>query len=144
MTALRMASLGFLSVMVAACSSVAPVKVAAGDQCFRCRRSINNVLVAGESIDSRNFVSKYRGPGCMAKYLVAHPDEKAQSALYVTDYATGRMMSPVRALYVPEIVDRNTGETDYRAYRQQADADAAAAELHTTPLGWDAVLDKAR
>lgn len=144
MTALRMASLGFLSVMVAACSSVAPVKVAAGDQCFRCRRSINNVLVAGESIDSRNFVSKYRGPGCMAKYLVAHPDEKAQSTLYVTDYATGKMIAPARAFYVPEVVDRNTGETDYRAYHEKANADAAAAELHATPISWDTVLDQAR
>jgi hypothetical protein len=138
----RTACLALLSLALVSCSSVAPVKIAAGEQCFRCRRSILNERVAAETIDGNLFVSKFRGPGCMAKYLVAHPDEKP--IVYVTDYATGKMMPPAGAFYVPEIVDRNKGESDYRAYRQQADAHAAAAELHAVVLGWDAVLSKAR
>jgi len=131
-----------LPVVLLACSSVAPVKVAAGDQCFRCRRYISNERTATETIDSNRFVSKFRGPGCMAKYLVAHPDQRP--IVFVTDYTTGRMMAPERAVYVQELVDRKTGETEYRAYRHQADADAFAAEALATPITWDAVLDLAR
>jgi hypothetical protein len=138
----RTAGLGLLSVALVSCSSVAPVKVAAGDQCFRCRRSIINERVATETIDSNHFASKFRGPGCMAKYLVAHPEETP--TIFVTDYSTGRMIAPQQAFYVPELVDRNTGETEYRAYRQQAHAGAFAAEVHATPVTWDAVLEKAR
>jgi hypothetical protein len=142
MNAARIACLGLLSVALLSCSSVAPLKVTAGDQCFRCRRSILNERVATETIDSNRFVSKFRGPGCMAKYLAAHPDQTP--TIFVTDYTTGRMIAPQRAFYVPELVDRNTGETEYRAYRLQEHATAFAAETHATPITWDAVLEKAR
>ena len=138
----RTASLGLLSVALLSCSSVAPIKVAAGDQCFRCRRSISNARVATETIDGNLFVSKFRGPGCMAKYLAAHPAE--QPTIFVTDYSSGRMIAPQGAFYVRELVDRKTGETEYRAYRQQAHADAFAAETDATPMTWDAVLEQAR
>jgi hypothetical protein len=135
-------SVAFATLATMACTTVAPVKIAAGDQCFRCRRYISEARVATETIDTNRFVSKFRGPGCMAKYLVAHPAE--QSTVYVTDYSTGKMIAPDAGFYVSEVVDRKTGETDYRAYRDKAEADAYAAEVHTTPIGWDAVLDKAR
>jgi len=138
----RLACVGLLSVvMLSSCSAVAPVKVAMGDQCFRCRRPILSERVATESIDTNGFVSKFRGPGCMAKYLVAHPDQKA--TLFVTDFATGKMVPPEAAFYVREVVDRNTGETDYRAYRDQAEANHAAAELQAKYVRWNEVLDKA-
>jgi hypothetical protein len=137
------ATLGFAATLtLVACSTVAPVKIAAGDQCFRCRRYIHEERVATETIDSNRFVSKFRGPGCMAKYLVGHPAERP--TIYVTDYATGKMIAPGAAFYVTEIVDRKTGETDYRAYREKADADAYAAQAHATPIDWNSVLDKAR
>ena len=78
----------------------------------------------------------------MAKYLVAHPDQ--QPTVFVTDYSTGRMMAPQQAFYVSELVDRNTGEREYRAYRQQADAQAFGAETRTVPIAWDEVLERAR
>jgi hypothetical protein len=134
-------SFAFATVATMACSSVAPMKIAAGDQCFRCRRYISETRVATEAIDANQFVSKFRGPGCMAKYLVNHPDEK--STLYVTDFSTGKMMTPNAGFYVREVVDRNTNETDYRAYRVKAEADAYAAQVDTTPIGWDAVLAQA-
>jgi hypothetical protein len=134
-------SFAFATLTTMACSSVAPMKIAAGDQCFRCRRYISEERVATEAIDANRFVAKFRGPGCMAKYLVNHPDEK--STLYVTDFSTGKMMTPDAGFYVSEVVDRNTNETDYRAYRVKAEADAYAAQVHTTPIGWDAVLAQA-
>ena len=44
-----------LPVVLIACSSVAPVKVVAGDQCFRCRRYISNERTATETIDSNRI-----------------------------------------------------------------------------------------
>ena len=52
---------------------------------------------AGETIEPNGFVSKFRGPGCMATYLVAHPDERG--AVFVTDYTSGKMVSPDAALF---------------------------------------------
>jgi hypothetical protein len=142
MNRVQTACLGLISVAALSCSSVAPVRIAAGDQCFRCRRTIVNERVATETIDANGFVSKFRGAGCMAKYLVAHPDERA--VIFVTDYTSGKMTAPQNASYVPVLVDRDTGESDYRAFRSQADAGATGAEMHATPLTWDAVLDQAR
>jgi hypothetical protein len=141
MNASRLSGLALLALVTLSCSA-APIKISAGDQCYRCRRSINSELVAGEAVYGPQFVAKFRGPGCMAKYLVDHKDEKP--TLFVTDFKTGKMMPPQNAFYVPEVVDRTTGETDYRAYRQQADAAAYAAEVHAQPIGWDAVLEQAR
>jgi len=136
------AFLGLATLAMLSCSSVSPVRVTAGDQCFRCRRYISNERVATETIDGNRFVSKFRGPGCMAKYLVAHPDDRP--VVFVTDYTTGTMIAPERAVYVAEVVDRNTRESDYRAYLDRNQAAAFGAETHTTPIAWDAVLDRAR
>jgi hypothetical protein len=54
------------------------------------------------------------------------------------------MTRPAGAFFVAEVVDRNTGETEYRTYRNEDEARSAAAELHTTALSWDEVLDTAR
>jgi NosL protein len=142
MTLTRLACLGLMTLATVSCSSVSPVKVEAGDRCYRCRRSISDERVAGEAIYGPQFVAKFRGPGCMAKYLVAHPDEKP--VLFVTDYASGKMIAPQGAFYVSEVLDRNTGESDYRAYQEQADAAAFAAETHATLVAWNAVLEQAR
>jgi hypothetical protein len=137
----RILLLGLAPVLALSCTSVSPVRVQAGDQCFRCRRIISDTKVAGEIVNG-GLVTKYRGPGCLAKYLAAHADESG--ALLVTDYASGRMMPPDKLAFVKVVVDGNTGETDYRAYKVNAEADAAARELHTTPVSWNAVLDQAR
>jgi hypothetical protein len=124
------------------CSSITPVKVSAGDQCFRCRRAVVDERLAGETIDANGFVAKFRAPGCMAKYLVTHPSETG--AEFVTDYATGKMISPDAAFFVPVVLDPNTGERDYRAYRLKPDANVAATGLGSAPVDWKTVLDKAR
>jgi len=142
MKALRTAGLALLSVVVLSCGSVAPIKINAGDQCYRCHRYIHNDRVATETIDSNLFVSKFLGPGCMAKYLAAHPDQRP--SIFVTDYTSGRMMAPQQAFYVPELVDRNTGEIEYRAYRQPAQAQEFAAEVDAIPITWDELLASAR
>jgi hypothetical protein len=129
------------TVMVTSCSSIAPVKVNAGDQCFRCRRTILDSRLAGEVIDGNGFVAKFKAPLCMAKYLVAHPEETG--TVYVTDAVTGKMVPPESALFVPIVVNRDTGERDYAAYRYGADAEHAALGANTVPRTWAAVREAA-
>jgi len=124
------------------CGSVSPIAIHDGDQCFRCRRPIVERATAAELMDGNRFGSKFRAPGCLAKYLADHPDETGTT--FVTDYATGKWLRPDRALFVPVVVNRSTGETDYHAFANRTDADAAAAEAHTVPVDWAAVLKSAR
>jgi hypothetical protein len=137
--AVALAAVGAL--LTLSCSSVKPMAIQAGDQCFRCRRPIVEKTLAAQMLDG-GFASKFRTSGCMAKYLADHPAETGTT--FVADYATGKWVSPDRALFVPVVLNPDTGERDYRAYSQKADADAAAAELHSVPVDWKTVLEKAR
>jgi hypothetical protein len=137
--AIACAAVGAL--LTLSCSSVRPMAIHDGDQCFRCRRPIVEKAMAAELMDG-NLGSKFRAPGCMAKYLVDHPGETGTT--FVTDYATGKWVRPERALFVPILLNRNTGESDYDAFLSKTDADAAAAVSHTVPIDWATVLEKAR
>ena len=141
MAATRTAWIGLLSLVLLSCASVAPVKVIPGDQCFRCKRIIHDERLAAESIDGNMFAAKFRGPGCMAKYIAAHPDPTA--TVFVTDYPTRKMIPSRDAFYVPVVVDKKTNEADYRAYARRPEAETAAYELRTTMIRWDAVLARA-
>jgi len=137
--AVAIAAVGAL--LTLSCSSVKPIAIQDGDQCFRCRRPIVEKAMAAEMLDG-SFASKFRTSGCMAKYLAEHPNETGTT--FVTDYATGKWVRPEQALFVPVVVNSDTGERDYRAYLQKAAADAAAAEVHSVPIDWTTVLEKAR
>ena len=142
MRSMRSVLIGVAVWVAAGCTSIAPVKVNVGDQCERCRRTIADERMAGEMIIGGQWVSKFRAPGCMAKYIVTHGDQ--QALVFVTDYATGKMIAPEAALFVPLLVDPNTGERDYRAFLQKADAIAAATALKSEAVSWKTVLDRAR
>lgn len=137
--AVALAAVGAL--LTLSCSSVRPVAIQDGDQCFRCRRPIIEKTMAAELLDG-TLASKFRTAGCMAKYLADHPEETGIT--FVTDYPTGKLVRPDGVLFVPVVVNRDTGERDYRAYLQKAAAAAAAAELHSVPVDWKTVLEKAR
>ena len=130
------------ALLTLSCTSVRPVAIHDGDQCFRCRRPIVDRANAAEMMDGNRFASKFRAPGCMAKYLADHPDETGTT--FVTDYATGKWVRPDQALFVPVVVNPQTGESDYHAFLNKGDADRAAAEAHTAPVDWKTVLDHAR
>lgn len=129
------------ALLTLSCGSVSPVAVHSGDQCFRCRRPITERATAAELMDGNRFASKFRAPGCMARYLADHPGETGTT--FVTDYATGKWVRPDRALFVPVVVNRNTGESDYHAFLDKGDADRAAAESHTVPIDWKTVMENA-
>ncbi len=138
-TGVALAAIALLSV---SCSSVKPVQVNAGDTCYRCRRVILETRLAAEMVDPNGLAYKFKAPGCMAKYLGEHPSEKG--VLFVTDFATGHMIDPARASFVSVIVEENSMERDYRAYLNKADASAFAAQVKTTAVDWNAVLQKAK
>jgi len=130
-----------LATLALSCTAaVRPVRVNAGEQCFRCQRTIMDTRMATEQITG--FVEKFRTPGCMAKYVVKNPADKGP--IFVTDFATGNLIAADDAFLVSVVVDDRTGERDYRAYALKSDADAAAEAFDTTTVDWRMVLDRAR
>ncbi len=139
LTGLALAAAALVAV---SCSTVKPVQVSAGDTCYRCRRVILETRLAGEMVDLNGLAYKFRGAGCMAKYLAEHPNETG--ALFVTDFTSGHMIDPNRATFVSVIVDENSMERDYRAYLNKTEAEAFAAQVKTTAMDWNGVLAKAK
>jgi hypothetical protein len=137
MKKLTVAGIGIGALLVVSYSTVSPVAIRAGDQCFRCRRPIVETAMAAELMDGNRMASKFRAPGCLAKYLADHPDETG--TIFVTDYATGKWIRPEQARFVPVVVNPDTGESDYQAFFRKADADATALALHTTTVDWKTV-----
>jgi len=124
-----------LALVVGACSSIAPVPIHSGEVCFRCRRVIVDTRIAAQAIDG-GLVSNFRSAGCAAKYLVDHPNDT--SAVFVTDYQTGKMFPAQRAFFVPTL-NRDNGEKDYVAFVARSAADAEAFSRRTQWLTWSAV-----
>lgn len=130
------------ALLAASCSSVEPVTVNVGDTCYQCRNAILEPRLAGEMVDPNGLAYKFGKPGCLAKYVAEHPDDKA--TLFVTDFVTGHMIYAERASYVPVIVDTDTMERDYRAYLSLEEARAFAGTEKATVLDWKTVVEKAR
>lgn len=139
LSGLALAAAALLSV---SCSSVKPVQVSAGDSCYRCRRVILETRLAGEMVDPNGLAYKFRAPGCMAKYVAEHPNEKG--AMFVTDWTTGHMIDPERATFVPFIIEENSMERDYKAFLKKDEAEAFAKQQKATALDWKTVIEKAR
>ena len=114
-------------VVVTACASVTPVAVQAGARCLRCRQPVSDLRVAGEIIDRLQAPFPFRTPGCLAQYVKATPMGEI-SAVFVTDFNSGRMIPAGDAWFVPAKLtgaDGRTLEANYIAYKSRADADAA-------------------
>jgi hypothetical protein len=128
--------------LAAACSSVTPIAVRAGDTCFRCRRTIENVRLAAEVVSTDGNTFKFRTSGCLATWL-AHRDEPLR-AVFVTASDTGRMIRASSATFVPAVVDDRTGERDYLAFSSVTSAIQAARTARTSPVDWPTVLVRAK
>ena len=113
--------------MLVGCASVKPVPVQAGDRCLRCRQPVSELRLAGEIIDNLNAPFPFRTPGCLAKYVKAN--EGSFTAVFVTDYRTGRMLSASDAWFVPTELPAVDGTkrmaADYIAYGSRSDAEAS-------------------
>jgi hypothetical protein len=130
-------SLAAVLLVTLSCSSIRPVPVSAGDICTRCGRSIDDVRLAGEVIDTGDTALKFKTAGCMAQYLKSHPE--AVKAVFVTDYKTGRMIPAGKAVFVRATIDEVRGERDYLAFATMADAQPVAARNQSSVVDWIAV-----
>ena len=134
----RAAILG-ATLLMAACSSMPPVPIAAGDVCFRCRRVIADTAMAAEIIDREGRAYKFRTTGCMAKFIKANPGDIAE--IYVTDYRTRKLVQAKSAIFVPMvIVDGYNKTPDFIAFRNKEAAEDAAKRENSTPTDWTSVL----
>lgn len=131
------------SLLALSCSSVQPLKIAAGDRCFRCSRSIEDVRLAGEIIDEAGHALKFRTAGCMAKYLAEHADH-GWRGIWVTDYGSSKLVKASKATYARVLVDRNTNERDFAAFSSREAAEAMAKEQGGQILEWASVLAAAQ
>jgi hypothetical protein len=119
-----------LGLTALACASVQPAKVEVGDRCLRCRRPVADVRMAGEIIDSMQAPFPFRSPACLAKY-VKDNSGTSFTAIFVTDYKSGRMLPAADAWFVPTTVtapDGRTVEPDYIAFRSRRDAESFKAD----------------
>ena len=133
-----------LAVALAACASIPPSAVQAGDRCTRCRRAIGDLRLVAETIDTLKTPRPYRTAGCLAKYIKAHQDETFL-AVYVTDHSSGRMVPAGEAWFVPTALtqpDSRRTEDDYVAFRLRKDAEAYRAGSEPL-LRWGQVVAEA-
>jgi hypothetical protein len=127
-----------------ACGTVQPAAVQVGDRCLRCRRAIGDLRLAGEVVDRLKAPFPFRTAGCLAKYVKGHGPESL-TAVFVTDYRSGRMLPADDAWFVPTTLTTPDGkktEEDYLAFRSRADADAARVNQQPL-LRWTQVLAEA-
>ena len=130
-----------LGVTLMACASVQPAKVEAGDRCLRCRRPIQDLRLAGEIIDNMRAPFPFRSPACMAKYIKANKDLQL-TAIFVTDFRTGKMIPASDAWFVPTSVtseDGRSAEADYYAFRTRSEAREFKADT-TKFMRWSQVV----
>lgn len=128
--------------VAASCSSVAPIAITARDVCFECRRGVVETRIAAELIDANQMAYKFGSPGCLAKHLADHPGETG--TLFVTDFASGGLITVDKATFVPVIVNANTNERDFRAYLSRQEAEAISRDLKVAPIDWQGVLTGAK
>ena len=129
--------------VVAACASVRPAEIQGGERCLRCRQPISDLRVAGEIIDRMRAPFAFRTAGCLAKYVKATPAEQI-TAVFVTDFKSGRLIEADHAWFVPARLPGADGrglENDYLAFRSRADAEAARSGQPL--LRWSQVVAEA-
>jgi hypothetical protein len=130
-----------LGATLAACTSVQPARVELGDRCLRCRRPVQDLRLAGEIVDSMRAPFPFRTAGCMAKYVKANSGLQF-TAIFVTDFRTGKMIAASDAWFVPTSItspDGTTAEADYYAFRTRSDAQQFKADTASF-LRWNQVV----
>lgn len=137
------AAVVLLALLAVGCSSYPPTPIFAGDTCFRCRRTIGEVRMAAEIVDTGGRAFKFKTAGCMAKFLSEQAIEIGE--VFVTDYRTGRIIKASAASFVPAtIVDGKTKSLDYMAFSATTAAEDAALREKTKIVTWTDVLAAAK
>ncbi len=124
---------------LAACSSLRPLPISAGEPCFGCRQLIVEPKLAAEVINANGHAYKFRTVECLAKYIANHPDEQL-AGVWVTDYHSGKFVRASNATYVRGVIDETRMERNYFAFRSATDAAAFAQDRTSTAVDWPAVM----
>jgi hypothetical protein len=124
-------------VVVLGCSSLRPVAINTSDVCESCKQVITNTKVAAEIVQPNGLAQKFRTVTCMVRYMNQHPTE---GSVFVTDYRSGRFLSPQSAVFVKAEIDENTRESNYLAFRDVPAAVEFARKQGTSPVDWASVL----
>jgi hypothetical protein len=146
-TSVRNQTLGFVFVFVGLVAyhawttppslTLQAVPIAAGEQCYRCQRTITDRSIAAEGLAvEEGIVRKFKTIACMLKYL---RDSGEGLDILVTDATSKRLTQARWATFVRTTVDEPSGAVDYIAFRQPPDARRFAAQHGSIPLDWAAV-----
>lgn len=125
--------------VASACASTSPVAIRAGEVCFHCRRTITDTAMAAEVISPAGYAFKFSSVACLSEYLREHPGE-ATRAVFVTDFAKGRLLDAEDALYVKALADARVGAQDYYAFRVREMAQEFAQRRGSVVVAWNDVL----
>jgi hypothetical protein len=127
-----------LFVLAVGCSQLTPARIVSGDVCERCKAVISDTRLAGEIIDTGLNVLKFRTVGCMAQFV--NQNAGRASAIFVTDYKSGKLVRATQAVFVRATIDEKTRAEDYLAFSNVGDATAAAREERGAVVDWPSVL----
>lgn len=128
-----------LLLVMGACATTAPVAIRAGEVCFHCRRTITNPSLAAEVISESQHAFKFASVGCLTEYLREHPEEGVR-AIFVTDFAKGKLLPADDAFFVKAEVDPRVKQVDYVAFRYEDAAQLFAREKGATVVDWGRVV----
>ena len=132
-------AVGVALLLAAGCTaSLQPVAISRGETCFRCQRTIANERIAAEILDQSGQAKKFRTVGCLATYLAGEAGDVPN--IYVTDYASGKLVRAGTANYVRTVIDTTTNERDYLAFASFAQALKYSHDNKLQkPIDWSAV-----
>lgn len=140
---MRALSIVVLALTLAACAKPSPVAVREGEGCWRCRRPIEQVRLAGEFVADNGLASKFRTIHCMSTWI-GQQAAAPRGSFYVTDYSSGKWVPADQATYVRVVVNRNTMEQDFIAFELEGAAAKTAYQEKAVIQRWDDVLQLGR
>lgn len=126
--------------VAAACSSIRPVAIKAGDICEDCHQAILNTKVAAEIVEPNGLAMKFKTVSCMARFASRRQNEGA--ALFVTDYQTGKLFPVHRAVFVRGEIDPDTRALDYVAFSDVRPAVEFARVNGSSPVDWPQIVQR--
>jgi copper chaperone NosL len=115
-------------------ATLEPVAIEANDMCALCRMSISEKRYAAELIDRDGEVSKFDDIGCMANFRKQKNDEGAIRATFVMDFERREWLRAEDAFYVRSSEFKTPMSGGVVAFKDEANAQAAAAKYHGTML----------
>ena len=111
-----------------------PVAIEVNDMCSFCRMSISEKRYAAELIDSDEQAFKFDDIGCMVNFIKQKRNNASTQAIFVMDYERREWLPAESATYVRSSEFKTPMNGSIVAFKDQSNAQAAAAKYHGTML----------